>query len=379
MRQADRNGEPGLMGAVVRFCRLLREHEFLVAPMECADALRATTMLGVADRAAVHLAMRAVLTSRHEELDIFDTLFERFWSGALADAPTPLPAPELLPPKPRDTVPASLSMDRWLAAPRGDLETVEAKSASHSAAGSPVRMGRSSADELRTIERVARAVARRLARQPSRRWKASERGRRIDLRASMRRSLPLGGEVAQMARRAQRLRKLRLVTVCDVSGSMDLYARFFLQFVSALQRSTARVESFAFATGLTRITGQLASGHPDAAMAAAAHAVRDWSAGTRIGESLAILERHWSRYVDRNTILVILSDGWDTGDPALLAATLERLAARSRRIIWLNPLLGSARYRPETAGMRAALPYIDVLAPLNDIGSLRALPRVLFH
>ena len=158
---------------------------------------------------------------------------------------------------------------------------------------------------------------------------------------------------------------------------MDLYSRFLLQFLYGLQGSVARVESFVFATSLRRITGLLSERPYLAALQGLSAQVSDWSGGTRIGECLAAFEAGFERLVDRRTVVVILSDGWDTGDPALPGETLERLKRRSRRIVWLNPLLGSADYEPLTQGMQAALPHLSVFAPAHNLASLRALERHL--
>ena len=230
-----------------------------------------------------------------------------------------------------------------------------------------------SAHELDEIARLATRLARRLVARPSRRWRAAPRGARVDLRRTIRRSLGVGGELVQLARRERKLRKTSLVVVCDVSGSMDLYARFLLQFVYALQNSFARVETFVFATRLSRVTHRLRRQPYAGMLATLGDEVRDWSGGTRIGESLTALEAGWSALIDRRTIVVIMSDGWETGDPAQLGAVLGRLRQRAAKLIWLNPLLGSPAYRPLTGGMQAALPHLDVFAPIHNLESLRAL------
>jgi uncharacterized protein with von Willebrand factor type A (vWA) domain len=193
----------------------------------------------------------------------------------------------------------------------------------------------------------------------------------------MRASLATGGDLAQLVRRSRRRRKVRIVAACDVSGSMDLYSRFFLQFLHALQGSFARVESFVFATRLSRVTEQLAAGRLNEALAHLAHDVSDWSSGTRIGASLAQLAARSAHYLDRHTIVVILSDGWDTGEPAMLDAALSSIAQRVDRVIWLNPLLGSPSYRPATVGLLTAMAHVDTFAPLHDIASLRRLARLV--
>jgi uncharacterized protein with von Willebrand factor type A (vWA) domain len=227
------------------------------------------------------------------------------------------------------------------------------------------------------IERIARRLARKLAAKPSRRWKAARHGARVDLRRTVRKSLSSGGEAASLAYRVRKPRKTRIVALCDVSGSMDLYSRFLLQFLYALQGSVARVESFVFATSLRRITEFLRERPYSQALRGLSAQVSDWSGGTRIGACLAEFNREWPRLVDRRTVVVILSDGWDTGDPQELSDAMATLKLRSRRVVWLNPLLGSEGYEPLTQGMQAALPHLSVFAPAHNLDSLRALERHL--
>ena len=193
----------------------------------------------------------------------------------------------------------------------------------------------------------------------------------------MRRSLKSGGDVVALTFRERRRRKTKLVVLCDVSGSMDLYSRFLLQFIYALQNCFARVETFVFSTRLSRVTDQLRRRPYAAALRQLSADVHDWSGGTRIGDCLAAFAAGWPRLVDRRTIVVVVSDGWDAGEPGVVATALASLRERAGRVVWLNPLLGSPAYRPETRGMAAALPHLDVFAPVHNLTSLRALARHL--
>lgn len=363
--------------SVVRFCRVLREHGLLAAAVESADAVRALTLVNVGDRDDVRLALRCLLASNRSDLLLFDRLFVEFWQAPRNTA-SAIPKPSLGR-KPRPAPLSSFSMRGWLASARGDLETVETKAASASESLTTAAIGQLDQRDLHDIMHTARGVAKQLANRPGRRWRPARRGARLDLRRSLRGSLMTGGDMAQLARRTRRVRPLRIVAVCDVSGSMDMYSRFFLQFLFALHQSGARVESFVFATRLTRVTEHLTRDALDDAVESLAAGVRDWSGGTRIGDSLAALEARWGHLIDRHTVVTVLSDGWDTGEPSVLDAALSRLARRSRRLIWLNPLLGSPGYRPESQGLAVALPHVDDFAPLHDLASLRKLGRLLAH
>ena len=181
------------------------------------------------------------------------------------------------------------------------------------------------------------------------------------------------GELIELRRKERKRRKVRLVLLCDVSGSMDLYSRFLLQFLFALQNVFGRVETFTFSTRLTRISPFL-MGRSYRQVLRRLTDLKDWSGGTRIGECLADFNREWgARLLDRHTIVLVISDGWDTGDPELLAGELLTIKRRAARLFWLNPLLGNPAYQPLTRGMAAALPLLDRFAPAHNLQSLRDL------
>lgn len=228
----------------------------------------------------------------------------------------------------------------------------------------------------------ARALLARLARRTpqrlSRRTRATRRRRDVhDLRATVRASLRHGGELFERRYREPAERPRRVVLVCDVSGSMAPYARMLLQYLQASVAARARVEAFVFGTRLTRVTRELAGRDPDRALARAADRVSDWSGGTRIGAALAELNREHGRRIGRGAVIVLLSDGWDRGDPELLATEMARLRRCAHRVLWLNPLAADPRYEPLTRGMQAALPHVDHLLPGNSIASLEALASLM--
>jgi uncharacterized protein with von Willebrand factor type A (vWA) domain len=232
----------------------------------------------------------------------------------------------------------------------------------------------------------ARALLLRLRWQVAlrrvRRTRSTRRpgGQRPDLRASLRRSLRSGGELTRLSWRAPRRKPRPLVILGDISGSMDRYARLLIQFLYAVRRGRRDVEVFVFGTRLTRITPDLAHRDLDEAMRRVAGHVLDWSGGTRIGAVLHAFNRTWARRVlPHGAVTLIVSDGWDRGEADLLAAELARLQRRSFRLIWLSPLLGLPGYQPLTAGIEAALPYIDDFLPAHNLASLTDLAARLAH
>lgn len=376
-------GRPGnLAGNVTLFCRRLRRRGLLIGPSEIADALQGLTVVDLADREMVRFALRTTLCSRPDDLPIFDHEFARFWVGPALTTPSseegeepdesPLPGSEVGSERKSD-----LAVAEW-------NDTGEAEDEREVPAYSPAE-GRShkdfsafSADELRSITELIVIIARLIATRLSRRTKAARHGSFVDLRRTMRRNLRYGGDVLDLVWRRRKIRKAKLVLLCDVSGSMDIYSRFLIQFIYALQGALRHVESFLFSTSLTRVTDAL--GHRDIreALHAAAREVPDWSGGTKIGASLRQFnERYGRKVVDARTIVVIVSDGWDTGDLEVLDAAMRELHGRAGRVIWLNPLLGSPGYEPVTQGMSTALPYVDVFASAHNLNGLRALERYL--
>ncbi len=325
--------------------------------------------------------------SRIEEQPAFDRCFEAFWTQRRDSLPAMEGLLSTTTTAPRDDQPTTLkvagqkregvALEAWVG---------EDEESASEPLGVPGMSDRESlmeqdfsnfpADQLNELARLTILIARHLARRLSRRRRPTLRRGRVDLRRTMRVNLTRG-ELIELRRKTRKRRKVRLVLLCDISGSMDLYSRFLLQFLYALQNVFGRVETFTFSTRLTRITEYL-KGRPYRQVLRGLSDVKDWSGGTRIGECLAHFNYEWgSRLLDRYTIVMILSDGWDTGDPELLAGELLKIKRRAGRLIWLNPLLGNPAYQPLTRGMAAALPILDRFAPAHNLESLRDLAQRL--
>jgi uncharacterized protein len=341
---------------------------------ELLAAHRALAAVDCASREQSFYALRATLCSSRADREAFAAAFVAVFGD---DADTPEEALAALGAVPRAALPR---VALPALAERGSLELV-----------APVPAAWSEHELLRQRDfadytDAERAAARRLlvrlaARGPlrlSRRTRpARRRGHVPDLRATTRASLRQGGELLERRWREPTQRPRRLVLVLDVSGSMAPYARVLLQYVQASVAARARVEAFAFGTRLTRITLELAGRDPDLALHRATQHVADWSGGTRIGAALATLNREHGRRIGRGAFVVILSDGWDRGDPEELATEIGRLRRTAHRLVWLNPLAADPRYEPLTRGMAAALPHVDHLLPGNSIASLEALASLM--
>jgi uncharacterized protein with von Willebrand factor type A (vWA) domain len=353
---------------VARFCRALREAGLPVAPDGTAAALTALTAIDLGDRQEFFYALRLSLCRSPEWRERFAQLFEAYFGmGALAQPAAPLPFQQ---PKPA----VALNLLDW--GGRAETEALEEASTrglSLAEALREVDFSRLPPDAEPEVLAAARRIARRLATHVGRRYRIGRKGERPALRAILRQSLATGGELAALRFMRRRRRRVRLLVICDVSGSMELYSRFLLQVVYGLQRYLSGVESFAFSTQLHRIGREIRQGRFAEAIRRAAAGGR-WGGGTRIGESLLALRQY---RLPAEPVALILSDGWDAGDPDLLREAMADLKRRCRRVIWLNPLLGSPDYQPLTRGMQAALPYIDIFAPCHNLHSLEELPRYL--
>ena len=372
--------DPALL--VTDFSRRLRDHGVATTTDSGIDAVRALGAIDPTDKRDVYLAFRAIFAQRRNDLAVFDELFEEWWASAhvppeaSARPGSPTSNPPVVAPTDEPKRTSATALTRW-ASSRDDTdgeESVPLAAPSTRDTIATKHFRNYASDDLAALEQVAAMIVKRLRSRRSRRWRQARRGARLDPRRIVRLALATGGDPIRLARRQRALRRTKLVVLCDVSGSMDLYSRFLLQVIYALQHAFARVETFAFSTRVVRITDSLAhESYREALRALESVADSGWSGGTKIGESVETVRVGWPRLFDRRTALIILSDGWDTGDPAVLGSALSSLRRRVGRIIWLNPLLGSPSYEPLTRGMQAALPHLHVFAPAHDLASLERL------
>lgn len=366
---------------IIDFCRLLREREMLVTPSEVIDAIRTADAVDITDRQEFKTALRSVLTARPEDIPVHDATFDEYWRGRLQ---------ELMQERGEEGVATQDDQAQGEDVPQPQVAEGDEAEADEDEEGmdmplySPVEVLASRdfstfvPDEMQEIARAIMVVARRLATRESRRYRSTQRGHAIDLRRTMRRNIKYGGTVVELARKRRKIRKPKIVLICDVSRSMDTYSKFLLQFIYALQNTLGRVESFVFSTRLTRVTDYFRSSDIYTALDRIAREVPDWSGGTRIGESLKTFNADWAlRTVNKHTIVLIMSDGLDTGDASVLEHEMEQIQKRAARVIWLNPLLGNDDYRPLARGMSAALPHVNLFASAHNLASLQSLGKHL--
>jgi uncharacterized protein with von Willebrand factor type A (vWA) domain len=368
--------EPARGAAVVRhvvtFGRVLREVGIEVGPGRVLDALRGLGAVDLTRQEDVYFALRQTLVSRQDELELFDRAFAAWFLRAqvvpLVRGQDLRRGPDLV----RDALDSAAAGDDALGGPTSELgasvqELLREKD-----------FALMSADEFRRCRRLLEAVARSRPLRSSRRRQPDPRGDRLDLRRLIRRSLRSGGDPVEQPWRARKLVPRKVVVLADVSGSMDAYSRALLLFLHALVGSGRGVEAFAFGTRLTRLTRDLATRDPEAAIARATEAAVDWGSGTRIGASLAEFNAVYGRRaLSRGAVVVVVSDGWERDDPELVGRELARLQRAAYAVVWVNPLKGSPEYQPLAGGMRAALPFVDRFLPGHNLRSLEELASVL--
>jgi uncharacterized protein len=362
-----------LVRHVVTFGRVLREAGLEVGPGRVVDALRALDAVQLDRQEDVFFALRQTLVSRQDELDLFDRAFTAWFMRA-----------PVMPLERRPTLEVARRIGETPSSKLGDSDPDEA-------AGDPIELGASghelirekdfgemSPDEFWLARRLIAAIASARPCRASRRRRRDQRGDRLDMRRLIRQSLRTGGDPVVRPVRARKQVPRKLVVLVDVSGSMDSYARALLLFLHASVGSGPGVEVFAFGTSLTRLTAELGSRDPSAALEQCTGAVHDWGSGTRIGASLQQFnDVYGRRALSRGAVVLIVSDGWERDRNELVTREMAKLSRAAYAVVWVNPLKGDPRYQPLAGGMRAALPYIDRFISGHNVRSLETLAAVL--
>ena len=369
--------QTSLSGNIVQFCRFLRQKGFALSVEEEATALNALQFIDYSNRNIFALALKSICCKSRAQQNEFDDLFHQYWKeiNTAIDSKIKTKPQPVLNPGSKDG--SFKSLKSWLNGNRDeDIEQTSAYSIHENLSRKDFSAVPS--DELDELMLSIKALSKRLAAQLNRRYTKSTKINLPDLRKTLRKNMRYGGELLEIAFKKPRRNRIKLVVLCDVSKSMDLYAAFLLQFMFAFQQVYSRIETFAFSTSLQHITLVLKHTDFKEALGLLGKQNSSWSGGTRIGESLyQFVKEYASCLLDKRTIVIILSDGWDTGNIELLEQSMETIHARSKKVIWLNPVAGYAFYQPDAAGMQAAMPYIDVFAPVHNADSFRKLSRWL--
>ena len=363
-----------LSGNIVLLCRFLRKKGFPVSVIEEADALSALSLLSVRREKEFKEALKIVLSKNQYQFKKFDGYYHEFWDqlSKAVDSKTK----ENLERKNKRSEAKQQeirfdSLKNWL-----NLKPSEEEKAVSSYSDFEALTKKNFSDlneeEMQLMMRLLEKLARSVAHQKSRLRKVSKKRNKIDLKRTIRLSMRKGGDIQKLVYSERKEKKLKLVLLCDVSKSMDLYSRFFVHLIYAFQNAYDKIETFVFSTALHRVTAILDNYEFDKAFDIISDRVPHWSGGTTIGSCLQdFVSEYEHSLLDKKTIVFILSDGWDTGEPIVMKDAMKAIYKTSRKVIWLNPLGGSANFSPDALGMKTALPYIDLLASAHNLESLK--------
>jgi len=381
---------PHIRRRLAGFVRTLRSNGFAIGLAETADALAILASPAATQSRLLKSALRSLICSTHGDWQRFDEIFDAYWLGRgvrhVQSVSTQTGRPSM------ERRFADLNASQRASGLPDHAERREEIPGEGTTDGSGKHEGASRAESLARVDlrhivdpqdvaathllaaRLARAMRARLIRRDQ----ARRRGRRLDLRRTIHRNVSHGGTPLELAWRRRKIKPLRLVILLDASGSMSLYTAFFVRFLHGVVDAFRESEAFIFHTRLVHVSESLRDRHVSRAVERLSLMAQGLGGGTRIGESLATFNRwHAKRVINSRTAVMIVSDGYDTGEPSLLATQMQRLRRRCRRIIWLNPLIGQRDYSPDARGMKAALPYLDLFAPAHNLESLIALEPYL--
>lgn len=374
--------QTSLSGHIVAFSRFLRASGMPVGPDREADALKALAEINVGDEVQFYLALRSIYPQNRKQLREFDELYVKYWKelAKAVDSKIKEDAEESKSKKKKNNQNGEASFEalkNWLS---GNRQPEQEELASYSL-GEPLSQkdfGSYTDEDLYEARKIIRTLVQRMAKTMSRRYEAARSGGQLDLRRVLRNNFRKGDEIIDLFYRRPARNKIRLVLLCDVSKSMELYSRFWVQFMFAFQNLYQSIETFVFSTRLCRITEDLKEMEYTKALENLTERVPHWSGGTDIGAVLReFVQEYAMRKLNSRTIVLIISDGMDTGEGNDLALNMERIRRKARRVIWLNPLAGSPDYRPEVKALKAVLPHLDLHAPAHNLESLKRVVEQL--
>ncbi len=375
----------GTLKNLLAFGRILKQVGIKVTLSQVIDASRSLEFVDIADKEDFRAVLRSNLISEREGLPIFDRVFDCFWRDRSLEEVSVEVQAETSEDKSQEPVGAEESLEQEAeqdsiqeSRQNEEEESILMPTYSLNESMNKKDFSEMDTEESRAINRAILLIATKIATQVSRRKKRAAKGDEIDPRWTMRKNIKYGGEVIDLVLRKRRIKKTRVILLCDVSGSMDCYSRFLIQFMYGLQNELWGIETIVFSTSLSRITHLIRTKNISNALEKISGSVLGWSGGTKIGRSLYTFNRAFAlSLVTHRTVIVIISDGWDRGDVDLLDREMRILKRRCHKIIWLNPLLASENYEPLCKGMQVALPYLDLFLSVHNLNSLITLGRTL--
>jgi len=376
-----------LLKNILFFSKILRSRKVGITTDNIMDALRGMAFIDLQKKSDFYHLLKSNYVSKKEEIRTFDEVFESFWSlnddrglstkNKGKEAKSSGVEERILPSQMGEE--GRLLIQDWMEGEEngGEDERVLGTYSPEEILGKK-NFGQLQAKEVEEIREFVLSLSQKMATNLSRRWKRSRKGNQVDFRRSFRQSIKYGGEMVELRLRQRKPKSLRVILLCDVSGSMDIYTQFFLLFIYGLQNHYPYCETFVFSTRLSHVSFLLKRRAFEEALRLISAKVIDWSGGTDIGAALHQLHQHHAHLLhpDR-TLFLIFSDGWDRGDSAFLDLEMRHLKRQVKRLIWLNPLLGTRNYQPLCKGMATALPYLDYFLPCHNFSSLKILSAQL--
>ena len=366
--------QTSISGNLVQLATFLRSKGFSIGTREVSNAMEALNHSPIGDKNNFKAVLKSIFVKSKWQYEEFDDLYDDFWrqlEKAVDSKTKELPENDEKNSPIKGQEPSFETLKNWLF----NTQSEEEKNVA-SYSGLEVLTHKNfqdmSSDEMRLIMAALRKIARQLAHQKSRLNQRTKKNKQLDLKRTFATNMRLGGDILRLRFSEPKDKKLKLVLLCDVSKSMDLYSRFFVNLIYAFQNACDRIETFVFSTALHRVTDLLENYEFDKAFALISERVPQWSGGTTIGKSMqSFVDSHSYKLLTKKTVVFILSDGWDTGDLVLLKESIQEIHKRSKKVIWLNPLAGNPDFSPDVVGLQTALPYIDVLESAHNLESLK--------
>jgi len=363
-----------ISGNIVQLCKFLRNNGYSLGTREESDGMKALSYMPIGNKSSFKTALKSIFAKSKWQFEQFDDLYDEFWDQLkkAVDSKTK----EIPESKQKDSIsntqpPTFETLKSWLY----NNKTEEEKSiAAYSSIEVLTRkdFGDMSSDEMSLIMTLLRKIARQLAHQKSRLKRRAKKNNHLDLKRTFSANMRSGGEILKFHFSQPKEKKLKLVLLCDVSKSMDLYSRFFVNLIYAFQNAYDRIETFVFSTAIHRVTELLENYEFDKAFEIISERVPQWSGGTTIGQCIqSFVDSYSYKLLTKKTVIFILSDGWDTGDASILKQSMREIHKRSKKVIWLNPLAGNPDFSPDVIGLQTALPYIDVMESAHNLESLK--------
>lgn len=371
--------QSSLSSYLISFVQYLRTKGFIAGTSDIEDALNVISWLDATrDPEILKQVLKSVITKTQKEHDNFDLLFYNYWRELdKAEQSKIAEQPEKKPSKPKTQQETFNALKNWLHGNK-QKESMDTATVGNQEAFTSRSFNTFSPEELEAVTKLIRQIARKLAVKVSRRHQRTNKKAALDIKKTIRLNLHRVGEIIDLSFKQPKKDKWGIVLLCDISQSMELYSYFLIQFLYAFQSNFKKIETFVFSTSITRVSDFLKGPDSTDALKQIGDQVKHWSSGTRIGHCFQEFVKDYGRkMVHKKTYVIILSDGWETGDPEMLSNAMYQLKKASGKIIWLNPLAGNPHFKPEAIGMKKALPYIDIFAPVHNLESLQSIAKFL--